>query len=142
MKNVLIYSSVVLLFSVFVFAAEKPDANFQQAEFLHDIKSEVKKCVIMSVSPNENHIQVRSFESTCSTLKLLSDKQAQIFIENNWYNATLVESPESDDGDLDNLEIRDKTGQLVAVRNNVPAFDSIVLAMTGGDHKLHTKIIP
>ena len=136
--------SLTLLSSSKLFAIEKSSAttNSLHAELLQDIKSLVKKCAIMTISHTTDRNLVKGFESQCSTLILKSDFQAQVFIEDSWYTATIIESQASDDGDLDDLQVTDSSGSIVAIRKNVSAFDNIILAMTGGDQKLQVKIIP
>jgi hypothetical protein len=136
---------IMLSFSTFnVFAAQEENMWTQAGHFqiLQEVKSEVKKCAVMFISSSEDHNVIRSFESKCETLKLHSHKLAQVFVDGNWYSAHLYTSEYADAGDLNNLEIRDQTGHIVATRSHIPAFNNIVLAMTGGDQRLETKFLP
>ena len=121
---------------------EIPTSNFGNHQVLGEIKDLVKKCVIMNLSTNEDHILLRSFDSYCNSLKLNSTSEAQILIDDVWYTAILSESPNADSGDLNDMEVFDSEGLLVASRSNVASFNQIVLAMTGGDQKLQTRIVP
>ena len=142
MKNLTIVLFTFCTLALNAKAYENSFNNSKNFEILKDLKEQVKKCVSMNITANSDHQTLRSFESLCTEVRLISTQQAEVLIENNWYTATIIESPEADDGDLDNMELRDSHGQLVAVRNNVPAFDFIVLAMTGGDQKLQTRRTP
>jgi hypothetical protein len=143
MNKIFFSTIIVFIFSSLTFAIETPvlapNIANSPKEILSDVKAEVKKCAIMTLKSEQDHTNIRSFESTCKSLVLISESQAQVYIENIWYTASIIESEAADSGDLDDMELRDSTGNLIATRKNVPAFDSIVLAMTGGDQKLRTK---
>jgi hypothetical protein len=100
----------------------------QKKELLSDIKAETKKCAVQLVT-NDGIKKVVGFSSDCQTLKIISDTQAQIFIEGEWFQAKIVESSQSDGGDLDDLYITDAGGKVVAQRMNVAAYDSVIVAM-------------
>ncbi len=119
-------------------------------EILKDVKEEVMKCALELVArgpaSSDTSIEINSnvvaFESTCPSLKILSQNKAQIFIENVWYTATISDSEDSDGGDLDNMVLTNPAGKVVATRTNVAAYNQVILAMTGGYSKLHQKLVP
>ena len=100
-------------------------------ELLEDIKAETKKCALQVVENRDGNQTVLQYKSDCNSLKIISQSEAQIYIENNWYSAKIVESPESDGGDLDDLFITNSGGQVIAQRTNIAAFDNVIVAMAG-----------
>lgn len=102
-------------------------------ELLADIKLEVKKCAVQVVSTplENNNSNVVGFKSICPTLVIVSNSEARLLIEGQWLLATIRESAESDGNDLDDLFITDSKGKILATKTNIPAFDSIIVAMSG-----------
>lgn len=127
----------VLNFSVgFIFATLAANSVFAsemnpRKELLDDIKDETRKCAVQSVSVTNETRQVIGYSSTCPTLKIISMSQAQIFIDGQWFAVKIVESSESDGGDLDDLYVADMSGKIVAKRLNIAAYDSVIVAMAG-----------
>ena len=113
-----------------------------RTDILQDTKDLVKVCAVMILSQEKDNLLVRNFESHCETLELISRSEARVLIGNEWFTATITTSEDSDEGDLNNMELRNSAGQLVAARYNVLAFENIVLAMTGGDQNLEVRIVP
>lgn len=141
MKTLLIIITSALV-SIFAFASEPDMVSSGRADILQDTKDLVKVCAVMILSQEKDNVLVRNFESHCETLELVSQTEARILIGNEWFTATITTSEDSDEGDLNNMELRNSAGQLVAARYNVPAFENIVLAMTGGDQDLEVRIVP
>jgi len=81
-------------------------------------------------------------ESTCADLKLRSERRAEILIDGEWYLAEVTDSPHADGGDLDNMTLKNQSGQVVAERSDVAAYDMVVLALAGGNAKLRQKLVP
>ncbi|MGZ3773664.1 MAG: hypothetical protein ACXVCY_15160 [Pseudobdellovibrionaceae bacterium] len=100
-------------------------------EILQDIKEETKKCAVQIVNTGAQAENVVGYTSACTSLKIVSMGVAQIFVDGQWFTAQIAESQQSDDGDLDDLYIYSSNGQLVAKRTNIPAFDSVIIAMAG-----------
>lgn len=141
MKRILL-SIASLFISTVAFAGEAQMVFSGREDILRDTKDLVKVCVVMVLSQESENQMVRSFESHCETLQLVSRFEAKILIGSEWFTASIVPSEDSDDGDLNDMELRNSAGQLVAVRLNVAAFDHVVLAMTGGDQDLEIRISP
>ena len=142
MNNQIIKKSIVTLAIIapaYLLAFE----GSPKKELLQDLKKETKKCTVQIVSAanetqNEN---VVGYKSLCSTLKILSDAEAQVFIDGQWFTATITESPESDGGDLDDLTIVDSKGSAVATKTNIAAYDNVLVAMAGDSdfRKIHSN---
>lgn len=102
-------------------------------ELLADIKTETKKCVVQIVSNDyeSDGKKVLGFKSTCPTLTIISETEAHILIEGEWLVAKIIESKESDGGDLDDLIISNSYGKIIAKKTNIPAYNSVLVAMAG-----------
>ena len=119
-------------------------------EILQDVKELVTKCAVeilnqpssLAISNRQSN-PVLGFQSVCPSLQIVNRQQAMIYIENQWYVAVIYESEEADGGDLNNMSLYNySTGQLVASRTNVAAYNQVVLAMAGGNIKLEQKYLP
>lgn len=108
--------------------AEQAEAK---KELLSDIKAETKKCAVRQVGVTDGASVVSGYRSTCPSLKIKSMSQAEIFIDGEWFQVKIVESVLSDGGDLDDLYVSNFKGQIVAQRLNIPAYDSVIVAMAG-----------
>lgn len=142
MKNILIKSSItslVILLSSQLWALDPID----QKELLQHIKHQTKLCIvqIVSTSSKDENEKVLGFKSICKSLKILSPYSAQILIDKKWLNANISESSESDGGDLDDLVITNIDGITMATKTNIPAYDSVLVAMAGDSDfkKIYSK---
>lgn len=107
--------------------------NEKNKELFSDIKLETKKCAVQIISTkNETENEsVLGFKSICKSLKITSGTQARILIDGEWLKASIVESAESDGGDLDDLIISNSSNKVLAIKTNIPAYDNVVVAMAG-----------
>lgn len=119
------------LIIVSLFFAATAFASHGGKELLMDIKVETTKCSRELVSISNDGSRVIGYKSICNTLKILSQSQAQIFIDGAWLTAVIVESPYADEGDLDDLTIYSSTGRVLATLKSIPAFDNVIAAMLG-----------
>ncbi len=120
---------ILLAFSSFlVLGAHATDAR---KELLNDIKLETKKCARQLTSRNNEGETVTGYKSVCSSLIIHSTIEAQILIDGKWLTAHINESRDSDGGDLDDLTIQSAQGKILATRKNIPAYDSVIVAMIG-----------
>ena len=102
-------------------------------ELLEDIKDQTKECVFQIIAKNtflKNEVIV-GYKSYCNTLLILSNKEAQIYVDNEWFTATISESEDSDGGDLNDLTVVNANGQVVIQKTNIASFNSVLAAMAG-----------
>lgn len=142
MKSVLFV--LVFSFATAVFAGSPGNDNGtgnsgDRKDLLFAIKNQTKACAVKLVVTRGDHKVTVGYKSTCDTLKINSDFEAQIYMNKQWYTARITEASETDGGDLDDLAIYNEKGHLMATRKNVPAFDQVLNAMVGGDGKLPEK---
>lgn len=83
------------------------------------------------MSGQSDEKSVIGYKSTCSNLIITSPTEAKMFLEGEWINAKIIESQDTDGGDLDDLIITNAEGKVLATKTNIPAYDSIVIAMAG-----------
>ncbi len=126
-------TNLLALFVIAVSASVNAWAALSGAkkELLLDIKEETKKCAIQSIASQGNDKKVTGYKSVCSSLRILAQDKAQIFIDGEWFSVTIKESKESDGGDLDDLFVYNAKGAIVAQRINIAAYDNIIVAMAG-----------
>ena len=136
-----IFGAALLSFGLLFTNASFANDNGTKKELISDIKIETKKCAVQIVAVNTDSEQVQAFRSVCNTLVIVSRDEAQIQIEGEWLTAKITESAESDGGDLDDLAITNANGQVLATKTNIPAYDSVVVAMAGDSNlrKIHTR---
>lgn len=105
-------------------------------ELLSDLKEETKKCAVQIVAtkPTADNSEVVGFKSVCTSLVIVSQAEARLYIDGEWVVATIKESTESDGGDLDDLYITNDQGKILATKTNIPAYDSVIVALVGGEH--------
>ncbi|HEX7674378.1 MAG TPA: hypothetical protein VF412_09410 [Bdellovibrio sp.] len=133
MKNKILAISLFLVPALYSGLAHAELADAKK-ELLLDIKEEATKCITQIVSANNAVEEVAGYQSSCSTIKILSSTTAQVFIDNEWFSLEVKESELSDGGDLDDLFVYNSKQQLVATRENVAAYDSVIMAMAPGVH--------
>lgn len=128
--------NLILIENTMASDSEFNDFNSQSTariDFLKAIKTEVLNCAVMKVTKTkDNNLEFKGIQSHCPTLKIFSQWQAQVYIQNEWLYATIFPSADSDGGDLNHLVIRDSYGFFIAGRRNVPAFNNVILALTSG----------
>ena len=109
------------------FAEERPNR-----ELLKDLEALALRCVVQLYRVDAHGSRSETaLKSVCPELQQ-SNEGVQATVDGDSYRLTLSESPEADDGDLDDLKVQDSHGQVVATRRNVAAFGNVFLAMTGG----------
>ncbi len=114
-------------------AANDLNAGGRARELLQDLAAMTIKCAIRPYSIGLNGKKTYSpLESRCPQLRITSSRTALIYLERQTYYAELLESRDSDGGDLDDLFILDSYGRRVAMRHNVAAFDDVLLSLAGG----------
>ena len=99
-------------------------------ELLFDVRTEARRCAVLVVS-NKDFNKILDFKSSCDTFVIDSRRMAHIFVDRQWLTATIVDSADSDGGDLDNLTISNSRGRVLATRTNIPSCGSIVVALAG-----------
>jgi hypothetical protein len=114
-------------------AASSIDTGGRARELLQDLAAMTIKCAIHPYSIDLTGKKIYyPLQSRCPQLRITSPSTALIYLERQTYYAELLESRDSDGGDLDDLFILDAYGHRVAMRHNVAAFDDILLSLAGG----------
>jgi hypothetical protein len=106
-------------------------------ELLADLAALTLKCAVRPYSIDASGKKIYyPLESRCPELRPTSPRTALVYLERKTFYAELLESRDSDGGDLDDLFILDAYGHRVAMRHNVAAFDDILLALAGGHEQI------
>lgn len=113
--------------------ASSLDAGGRARELLQDLATLTIRCAIhpysIDLTGKKTYYPI---ESRCPQIRVTSPRTALIYLEHQTYYAELLESRDSDGGDLDDLFILDSYGRRVAMRHNVAAFDDVLLSIAGG----------
>lgn len=98
--------------------------------FWADVRELVLHCAVMPLKQQGNRKVAAPMVSHCRDLRL-ADGGAYFVLGNSRYFAFLVESPDSDGGDLFHLRVINERRRVVAARDNVPAFGDVLLGLAG-----------
>jgi hypothetical protein len=108
----------------------------ETSPFLKNLQTLVQGCTVRTYTQGTNGLKVYGpLKSHCAEVRSFGAK-AEIILDNEKYTVTLAESPLADGGDLDNIEIQDSNGVVVAQLSNVLAFGDILLGLAGADVEL------
>jgi hypothetical protein len=100
--------------------------------FWSKVRSLVEQCAAQPVTIDfEGHKTYYPLVSRCDELGAY-EGSAQFLLEDEWYSAELIESEDSDGGDLFDVRIERDRDSHVAIRKNVPAFGDVLVGMAGG----------
>ena len=112
----------------FFLASQALAGNTESPKFLEQVRGLVQHC---AVQPARGPL-----ESKCTEV-LVKGSQAQLQLNGEWYSANIVDSEDSDGGDLNNIFVQDQNGTQVAELHNALAFGDILLGLAGGQIALH-----
>jgi hypothetical protein len=105
------------------------------ASFLESVQQLVRSCVVRPYSVTDGKKTYGFLKSRCSNVQT-HGAWAEFSLGNTKYVASLEESLDSDGGDLDNIDIKDLNGAVVAHLSNVLAFGDILLGLAGANVEL------
>lgn len=132
---------LIVLFSLLVSlsASASPSA---QSELWSDIHDFLMKCAVQpyAVQPSGQKIYAE-IRSVCSELRVRGNT-AFFVLDGRSFFATAVDSRYSDDGDLNDVRVRDARGNIIAERTHVLAFGDVLLALNGGDNNFRQVYDP
>jgi hypothetical protein len=114
---------VVLPFFTAALALAGEPQQARQNQFWEQVHGLMQRCTIQKTTG--------PLESNCAEVQV-KGSQARFQLGNEWYLADIVESAESDGGDLNDVTVLDQNGATVAQRTNTLAFGDILLALAGG----------
>lgn len=105
-----------------------------QPTILSEITDLAHQCVVQPYTYNRmGKRQTLRLQSHCTEIQSSDPMHADLYLKGQHYRAVLAESADSDGGDLDHLSILNDQGQVMATRQNVAAFNEILIALAGGD---------
>jgi hypothetical protein len=138
-----------VLIAVFLTVASGAQAQelapMQANRFWNDVRALVVQCAVRPYTVENGEKVFDDLRSKCAELQV-QDSNAIFSLSRDFngerFVAVLEESPYSDGGDLDNLIIKDATGEVIARRENVPAFGDILVALAGGEVQSSELYVP
>ena len=125
---------LAMAFSLYGFAAQAhPETTGK--EIIEDMEALALKCVVHPYTLNREGEKVYSeLRNTCPQIEVIDASTAQVLVKGEVFQVVLKESEDSDGGDLDHVLVYNLSGQMVAQKNNVLAFDNILIGLAGGKH--------
>lgn len=101
-------------------------------ELLQKVKSLTLRCAVQPYKLSSNGNKVFSSpKSHCSEIQVDGNK-ATLLVEGETFYAEIVESDDTDGGDLNHLTLFNSKNEVVAQRFNVLGFDNVLIALAGG----------
>lgn len=130
MKKVIATAVLSLIFTFSTHASSDHSWEGFSWKELHDY---ALQCAVQPYAFQDDGKKVYSvLRSVCPELKV-NGYTATLILNGQPLTAALTESPFADGGDLDDLTIRNQSGQIVAEAKNIPSFGDVILALAGGD---------
>lgn len=129
-KSIFTAIAVALLIGQTAFAAPQ-GASYRG--ILGDLRNLTEKCVVRPYTVNRYGEKVLlPLQSTCQELIVTSERQATLILAGQNFYAEVIESQDSDGGDLTHLIIRNTHGRVIATRRNVLAFGNVLIGLVAG----------
>jgi len=136
MREKLFVVLALFLASSSVQASSRQDS---EARFWADVKVLMQECAVQPYSVDHTGKKVYgALENVCNEIEVF-ETSAKFVLNGRLYYAFLTESRFADEGDLNDLVVRDSRGEIVATRTNIPAFGDILLALAGSDEGLRHR---
>lgn len=143
MKNVFKAVSVALFLLAAASAAQanqSPEFREPQGKFWDQVHALVLQCAVQTFTYNKGQKVYGSLQSVCDEVQV-KGSEAHFRLRGDWYTATLQESPDADDGDLDDIFVSDRIGESYAERHEIPAFGDVLLGLAGGKVQLPERYV-
>lgn len=123
---------ILILLSLQALVGASPrTALAESLAFWGDVQELLSSCAVQPFIIDETGERTYgAIRSTCPELELTSDG-ARLRVNGRTYFAHLLESEDSDGGDLAHLLITDRRGRPVAQLENVLAFGDVLYALVG-----------
>ena len=126
---------IIALFAFSIAFATAPahaaaSASGAPDSFWIGVRQLVVHCAVMPVKRQGARKVAAPMVSVCRELRV-ADGGAYFILGNSHYFAYLVESPDSDGGDLYHVRVINERRKVIAARDNVPAFGDVLLGLAG-----------
>ena len=113
--------------------AQADVASVQESPgFWKKLNALVAQCAVKPYSLVRGMKTYGPLRSSCQELQANGDR-AVFVLEGETFSARIVESADSDGGDLDDVYVQNSQGAVIANRHNVLAYDDILLGLAGGN---------
>ena len=136
MKNltIIVLSMVAVSIQSHSALAASNSPNNIVTQHLASIVNHVTLCSLAPYTVKEDGVKVmHELQSQCSDVKVISRGVAKFKVEGYVFKASIVESDQSDGGDLDDVTIQEvKSGDHYTIEG-VLAFDDVLLGVLHGD---------
>jgi hypothetical protein len=126
---------MIALFSVFLISvASHASSHSLESKLLSSVHALGKSCIAFSYDTQDmtgNETVV--YKNSCPQIQMIDDMSAALQLGKTQLFVMLLDSKDSDGGDLNDLAIFDANGKLLAKEANILAFGNLLraLALTG-----------
>ena len=128
------FALITILLPHAVLASSFQKSATQNNSLLRSIKKLTLECVVQPCRVISSGERIcGELKSVCSELQPDRPGRAKLLMNGTTLHAFIMESEDSDGGDLNHLIIVNRKAAVVAERRNVLAFDNIYMALAGGN---------
>lgn len=118
----------------FVFSGFAQAEEINGTKIFKDLKDLTLRCVVEPYIVNARGEKMTGpLKSICKEIQESRHGGVDVSIRGTVLHAVLVDSENSDGGDLNHLLVVDSRGNVVAEQKEILAFDNIFIALAGGD---------
>lgn len=104
----------------------------ESPDFWKKLNNLVSQCAVKPYTVVQGVKAYGPLRSLCQELHA-EGNQAEFVLDGETFSAQMQESADSDGGDLDDISVQNSQGAAVAQRQNVLAYDDVLLGLAGGD---------
>jgi hypothetical protein len=106
---------------------------FAEKTFSQSVHDFVMDCAVQPYHYDQGGKIFSKLKSVCADLQVSAD-QATFKLDGKVYRAQIFDSPQSDDGDLNDIIIKGEDGRVVQTLYYIVAFRDVILGLAGGDN--------
>lgn len=129
MKTLILVFGLLVTLLIWNNSASAQTPNFNKS-LLREIRGITRRCITeQQVSNGTVYI------SNCAVMTADTLTTAHVFVRGAWLTATLIDSTDSDGGDLADLVISDEKGRELARKENLLTPTNVLYAMAGANDK-------
>ena len=140
-KQILLGLSVVLCSLALGVLSVKAHAASLQTFKWESLKTLLVECAVQPYRIETSGQKVLyPLKSTCSDRLSVDGNTARFILNGREYQAWIVDSANSDDGDLNDVFVATRSGKIVASMHHVLGFGDILLALAGGSSEAFAQI--
>lgn len=133
---------VVGFLAALAFIPARADYGIAAEKAFAEIHEVALRCVVRPVVYSSNGKKtLLAPQSICPEVQQDSSASVTILMNGYAYRAVIQPSIYADNGDLANLYLYDHRGQIIAQRNNIPAFGNVLYTLIGSRERFAEQTV-